>query len=132
MRQFGYFLVFFFTSSAVMAGQFRCNYSGNQQEMNACAIRDFKRSDHTLNKEYKRRMTPLTSEQQAVFQQEQRAWLKDRDPRCREAAKDSEGGSIWPLEFYGCLQEATIRRMGEIKKWSTKQEGLTLHSSRTR
>lgn len=121
MRQLGYFLVLLYTSSAVIAEQFRCNYSGNQQEMNACAVRDFKRADHMLNQEYKRGMTPFTPKQQALFKQEQRAWLKDREPKCREAAKDFEGGSIWPLEFYGCLTKATIQRAEEIKKWSIKQ-----------
>ena len=99
----------------------QCNYEGNQQEMNACAYRDYEAVDKVLNEKYKALMASLPPAQQKYLRQEQRAWLKKRDPQCKAEAKDSEGGSIWPLLFYGCLQAATERRTNEFKQWEVKR-----------
>ncbi|MDD5579548.1 MAG: lysozyme inhibitor LprI family protein [Methylobacter sp.] len=94
----------------------QCRYDGNQQEMNACAVRDYKAADRALNDEYKKLMTLLPPVEQQRLRQDQRAWLKRRDPHCKAEAKLSEGGSIWPLEFSGCLRVITGHRTGELKK----------------
>lgn len=98
-------------------GRVRCNRSGSQPELNACAIRDYQRADKALNAEYKTRMAALPAQSQEALRKEQRAWLKERDQKCREEVEDSEGGSIWPLEFYGCLESATTERTKEISAW---------------
>ena len=34
------------------------------------------------------------------------------------AANDvAEGGSMWPLEYYSCMQTSTIARNEELKNW---------------
>jgi uncharacterized protein YecT (DUF1311 family) len=102
---------------------FRCNYEGNQQEMNVCADRDYHAADNELNETYKTVMSLLPAAKQKSLRQQQRLWLKKRDPQCKLKAevKESEGGSIWPLLFFGCLQAATERRTSELKQWQTKQ-----------
>ncbi|MGZ8192647.1 MAG: lysozyme inhibitor LprI family protein [Methylobacter sp.] len=95
---------------------FQCRYDGNQQELNACADQDYKAADKALNEEYKKLMAVLPPVRQQRLRQDQRAWLKRRDPRCKAEAKWSEGGSIWPLEFFACLKTITEHRTGELKK----------------
>lgn len=99
----------------------QCNYEGNQQEMNVCAFRDYEAADKVLNEKYQGLMTALPPAQQKHLRQEQRAWLKKRDPLCKAETKDSEDGSIWPLLFYGCLQSATEQRINEFKQWQFKR-----------
>ena len=98
-----------------------CKYDGTQQQMNACAFRDYKIADRALNEMYKDVMAKLSRQNQQLLRQEQRAWLKNRDPQCTEEAKDSIGGSIWPLEFYWCLKSVTEERTGELMKWRLMQ-----------
>lgn len=94
-----------------------CNPQGNQQEMNACAAQDFEAADTELNRTYREVMAGLSPSRQKALRKEQRAWLKQRDPRCKAAAHASEGGSIWPLEYLGCRAQATRQRTGEIAQW---------------
>lgn len=103
-------LLTFIVSAAEDTPHIQCNYSGNQQEMNACAVRDFKTADRSLNDKYKKIMLSLTPEKQQLLRRQQRAWLKQRDPKCKKEARLSEGGSIWPLEFFGCLDSITKQR----------------------
>ncbi|MFT3735062.1 MAG: lysozyme inhibitor LprI family protein [Rhodocyclaceae bacterium] len=107
--------------NALAADEFECNYSGNQQEMNACAVRDYKQADQALNQEYGSLMARLAPEQQLQLRKAQRAWLKKRDPQCRKAVRDSEGGSIWQGEFYSCLEEVTINRTQQLKQWQVRK-----------
>ena len=110
----------FTTVSAVASAAepaFHCKYDGNQQEMNACAVRDYKAADGLLNIKYKQALSALPPEVQEQLRQEQRAWLKKRDPRCKAEAKPSEGGSIWPLEFFSCLKHVTEQRTKALEHW---------------
>lgn len=100
---------------------FRCNPAGNQQEMNACALHDYKAADRELNVRYKQVMASLPPATRSTLRAEQRTWLKERDLRCKESVKDSEGGSVWPLEFYSCLAEATNKRTSELRNWEVKK-----------
>ncbi|NOV31826.1 lysozyme inhibitor LprI family protein [Methylomonas sp. ZR1] len=102
-------------------GSFQCNYEGNQQEMNACALRDYKMADVTLNKVYKATISKLTLEKQKVLRQQQRFWLKDRDPHCKEEVKQSEGGSIWQLDYFSCLKTATELRTKTLENWTSNR-----------
>jgi uncharacterized protein YecT (DUF1311 family) len=96
---------------------FGCKYDGNQQEMNACAVRDFREADKMLNKKYKAVMASLEPTKQRTLRQEQRSWLKTRDPQCKLKAKSSEGGSIWPIEYFGCLKMFTELRTKELEQF---------------
>ncbi len=86
--------------------------------MNKCAVQDFQLADKQLNSTYKQKMLSLSKADKAKLRVEQRAWLKEQKPKCQKAANDeAEGGSIWPLEFYSCMQTATIARNEELKNW---------------
>ena len=103
--------------AAENASPFHCNRNGNQQELNACALHDYRKADAALNRSYTQLMQSLPAEKQAELREQQRAWLKARDPQCEKETAESKGGSIWPLEYYGCLEEASEKRTGELSRW---------------
>ena len=98
-----------------------CRSDGNQQDMNECAMRDFRAADAILNITYGEVMQSLPQQQRTALRTEQRAWLKARDPACKRAARANEGGSIWPLVFYSCLERSTRERTGEIERWKDRR-----------
>lgn len=96
----------------------KCDYSGNQAQMNICAIQDFQVSDKQLNSTYKQKMLTLSKTDKTKLRAEQRAWLKEQKPKCQKAANDvAEGGSMWPLQLYSCMQTSTLARNEELKNW---------------
>jgi len=107
--------------AADAADPFDCNPNGNQQEINACAVRDFHTSDAKLNNRYREVMAALPTDKRMALRQEQREWIKHRDPGCKAQAKPNEGGSIWPLEFYGCLQKITDQRVTALNNWEGRR-----------
>ena len=114
----------FWASPAPAAGPAltaNCRSDGNQQDMNECAMRDFRAADAILNITYGEVMQSLPQQQRTALRTEQRAWLKARDPACKRAARANEGGSIWPLVFYSCLERSTRERTGEIERWKDRR-----------
>ena len=109
------------TMSTDVESSFQCNYDGNQQEMNACALRDYKTADVALNEKYKVVLSKLSPEKKNTLRQQQRAWLRNRDPRCKAEVRQSEGGSIWQLEYFSCLKAATELRTMALEQWASKQ-----------
>lgn len=94
-----------------------CNYEGTQAQMNACAIRDFNTADAELNLVYKKLIRSLTPEDGSKIREEQRAWLKQRDPLCKkEADGDAEGGSMWPVLYNSCREQLTKVRILQLQK----------------
>lgn len=116
-------LLALFSISGVLAtaaespSAFECKPDGNQQEMNACAFRDHQVADQALNAKYKEVLAALSPSEKQKLRQEQRAWLKKLAPKCVAAAKASEGGSIWALEYYGCTRIETERRTKQLANW---------------
>lgn len=105
-------------STAFALGDDECDYAGNQSQMDACAVRDFEIADRELNVIYKELMGSLPESKQKALQNEQRAWLKERDPKCRTEANDeAEGGSMWPMLYQSCRATTTQARIKALKKW---------------
>ena len=108
--------------AADAADPFDCNPNGNQQEINACAVRDFRTSDAKLNNRYREVMAALPTDKRMALRQEQREWIKHRDPSCKAQAKPNEGGSIWPLVFNSCLEKSTRKRTAELDRWKGREQ----------
>ncbi|HUD32663.1 MAG TPA: lysozyme inhibitor LprI family protein [Variovorax sp.] len=98
-----------------------CRPDGNQQQMNACAVRDWRAADAALNIRYREVMAELPAGPRVALRQEQREWLRRRDPACKTEARPSEGGSIWPLAFYGCLEKSTRKRTTALDAWKGRR-----------
>jgi uncharacterized protein YecT (DUF1311 family) len=104
-------------SGAVAANDWECNPAGNQSQMNACAEEDFSKSDRELNVVYKRVIANLDRTGQQELRQEQRKWLKERDPQCKaKADSEAEGGSMWPMEYQSCRAKITRERTKILMK----------------
>ncbi len=101
------------------AWSFECDYGGNQSQMSACAVGDFETADRELNVIYKELMGSMPESKQKALQNEQRAWLKARDPKCEVEANDGaeEGGSMWPMLYQSCRANATQARIKILKQW---------------
>ncbi|HWT21539.1 MAG TPA: lysozyme inhibitor LprI family protein [Variovorax sp.] len=99
-----------------------CRPDGNQQQMNACAVRDFRAADAALNIRYGEVMKTLSPQMRVALRTEQRAWLKGRDPSCKRVSKANEGGSIWPLVFNSCLEKSTRQRTAELDRWKGREQ----------
>lgn len=97
--------------------KFQCKSDGLQQEMNACAVRDYKAADANLNAAYKQALATMSPRKQEELRKEQGAWVRNRESRCRAEAEASEGGSIWSLEFFGCLKTVTEQRTMHLNSW---------------
>jgi uncharacterized protein YecT (DUF1311 family) len=94
-----------------------CRPGGNQQQLDACAVRDYRAADAALNNRYREIMAALPAAPRMALRHDQREWLRRRDPSCKSKAKNDEGGSIWPLAFYGCLEQSTRKRTAELDGW---------------
>lgn len=93
---------------------YQADYS--QQGMNMCAGEAFQRADKALNAQWAKIMADEGDRQEdKLFLESQRAWLKYRDAQCLAAAADSIGGSIWPMLVSGCKAELTRKRTQELK-----------------
>ena len=113
----GVLLIAFAGSSfAAVESPFACKPDGNQQEMNECAQRDYRAADAALNIKYGEVMARLPVAGQATLRKEQRAWLRQRDLQCKAQTRSSEGGSIWPLEYFSCLRTSTEKRTKELAR----------------
>ena len=108
--------------AAADAGPDDCNPDGNQQQLNACAARDFRAADAALNIRYGEVMKTLSPQMRVALRTEQRTWLKGRDPACKRASKANEGGSIWPLVFNSCLEKSTRQRTTELDRWKGREQ----------
>lgn len=97
-----------------------CKPDGNQQQLNACAVRDFQAADTRLNIRYSEVMAQLDADGRTRLRHEQREWLRRRDPACKSAARPNEGGSAWPLFFYGCMEKASTERTQALAGWGRK------------
>jgi uncharacterized protein YecT (DUF1311 family) len=106
-----------YAEAAERRNPFQCKRDGNQQELNACAANDYEAADKALGRKYKEILASLPPAKQKDLRQQQRAWVKQRDPHCKAETKSYQGGSIWPLEFLGCLKSSTERRTQELGDW---------------
>ena len=80
----------------------------------ACAEKELKLQDGTLNAEYNKLRKNLSSEQKEFLTRGQRAWLKFREDWCRfEESHPSAPGGIVNYGF--CLLETTDKQISLIK-----------------
>jgi len=92
------------------AGQ-DCNKAIVQSDINLCMQHNYEDADAELNRVWK----ALPQEARDRLREDERHWITSRDIACKRAAAESEGGSIYPTEFYGCLEERTRKRIKELR-----------------
>jgi len=95
----------------------KCNPNGSTQESNACVYNELDAADREMNSVYKSKLASLPKAARDALREEQREWLKTRDPQCKDDSKDMEGLSGWVSEFYGCVASATRERTQYLNVW---------------
>ena len=95
-----------------------CGKFTTQMDLNECAVGNLKSADGALNETYQALMA---KQDEAVSKQRlksaQRAWIAYRDRECAfEVGPQEGGGTIWPTENAGCLEEITATRIRELKQ----------------
>ena len=83
-----------------------CEHAVNQNELNTCAEDNYKNADKELNDVW----TALDAPVKARLRPGQRAWIAERDAKCKTTASEAEGGSMYPLLYFGCLTDWTRER----------------------
>lgn len=97
-----------------------CDGTGNQMELNACAAREYQKSDARLNQTYRKvtahlRLHPQSKRDAELLTIAQRAWLTFRDAQCAFVGDAYEGGSAQPMMMTTCLSEITLQRVKELE-----------------
>lgn len=102
-----------------------CNTSGNQMEMNQCALDDFNVADKQLNTVWKA-LIKENKDNAAYIKQlrvAQRAWIGFRDAEvaamfaCEDENMRICWGSMYPLLYHGVMTELTEQRTKRLKMY---------------
>lgn len=95
-----------------------CADAQTTAETNECVTKKFEDADKELNMAYKDVMARLDEKKKANLKNEQRTWIKQKETKCKEEAKEVEGGTIWTSVYYGCLTEMTKQRTQQLKSYN--------------
>ena len=69
-----------------------------------------------LNTVYSLLMEKLPKVEKIKLEKEQKAWLKSRNIKAKEAAKEAEGGTMEPLLFGASIKDLNEKRAIELAK----------------
>ena len=83
-----------------------CDHATTQNELNTCAEDNWHAADKDLNDAW----VALAEDLRAKLRPEQRDWIAARDRKCKATAAEAEGGSMYPLLYFGCMTEETKTR----------------------
>ena len=94
-----------------------CSRLQTQADMNDCAAANFKAADAVLNRLYGKLMAAQRDAGgKARLRAAERAWVAYRDGECTfDVGPREEGGTIWPMMWFGCLREKTAARARELQ-----------------
>jgi uncharacterized protein YecT (DUF1311 family) len=119
-------LVLLAASPVAAQDEIDCNNAMAQQDMNACAYKDYEAADAELNAVWKEARTAakdldaelsedLKGAEKALLAG-QRGWIAYRDGQCELAGFEARGGSMEPMLVSGCLADLTRKRTKELKE----------------
>lgn len=102
-----------------------CANAIDQSTLNACAEKDYKKSDAELNKLYKDIRIRLSDQPDTVKKlvSAQRAWIAFRDAECDFATLNTQGGSAYGMLVSMCRDGLTQARIKEFKTYLSCEEG---------
>jgi len=86
----------------------------SQYELNAKSLELFELWDGALNHIWDALERRLSDEEFAVLQEQQRAWVADKEKAVEEAGMDFQGGSLYPLIVNGEAAAITEERVWEL------------------
>jgi uncharacterized protein YecT (DUF1311 family) len=94
---------------ALAAGAARaddCDKAVVQNDINRCAQGRYDAADRELNGAWR----ALPDSTKTSLREEERDWIARRDAACKAEAAESEGGSMYPTLYFGCMEKKTRER----------------------
>lgn len=114
-------------SAATADDEIDCNNAMGQQDMNACAAKDYDAADAELNavwkeargvaKDFDAELSEDLKGAEAALLAAQRGWIAYRDGQCELAGFNERGGSMEPMVVSGCLADLTRKRTKELREF---------------
>ena len=114
-------------STAAADDEIDCNNAMGQQDMNACAAKDYDAADAELNtvwkaaggvaKDFDAELSEDLKAAEAALLAAQRCWIAYRDGQCELAGFNERGGSMEPMVVSGCLADLTRKRTKELREF---------------
>lgn len=101
-----------FAATPALADDVKCDNATTQNDLNICAEDDYKAADKALNDAW----NALPDATKARLRPEQRGWVSARDAKCKSVASEAEGGSMYPLLYFGCMAERAKARTRELAR----------------
>ena len=92
-----------------------CLEPQTQFELNYCSNENYKKSDNKLSKLYKNLMLKISEDRKVLLLKSQKDWSKFKESHCKYIASTYEGGSIYPLIYFNCLESVTTDRIKQIE-----------------
>ena len=90
--------------------------SGVTADMSNATIELSEAWENELNTVYSLLMEKLPKAEKVKLENEQKAWLKSRNIKAKEAAKEAEGGTMEPLLFDASIKDLNEKRAIELAK----------------
>ena len=95
-----------------------CKNAMVQRDLNICADKDYQVADKKLNAVYAKITAALGDENyKTKLKAAERAWMAYRDTECVFETAENEGGSIYPMEYSGCLTKLTNARTKQLQSY---------------
>lgn len=105
------FILFHLTS---VNAEVECQYEGSVREMNACAIRDYKRTFSAYTSAFQQKYQVLSPEERKNLVAESNFWATTVRKQCNRASRRT--GSDETVIFYACLQQVMELRILNLLK----------------
>jgi uncharacterized protein YecT (DUF1311 family) len=97
-------------STAAQADE--CDKAAVQTDINRCTQARYEAADKELNDAWR----ALPQATRSSLLKDERDWIAERDAGCKSEAAESEGGSIYPTMYFGCMAEKTKARTRELRR----------------
>ena len=94
-----------------------CVPDGTQEQVNACALRDFQAADTAIGVLYGDVMRALSAEERPQLRREHNAWIQQRNAACKQATRDTEQQADGPRRYHDCLATKTQARRQGLMRW---------------
>ncbi|MDX2215384.1 MAG: lysozyme inhibitor LprI family protein [Oculatellaceae cyanobacterium bins.114] len=99
-----------------------CTNPQTQLEINECAAKSADVADQKLNEVYQQLKATLSSSEEKLLTDAQRAWIEFRDKNCAFSSGRFEGGSIAPTVYSSCIERITKQRTEELQGYAQSME----------
>ncbi|RVT47225.1 lysozyme inhibitor LprI family protein [Rubrivivax albus] len=101
----------------------QCTGARTQAAWNACESAGFSEAERRLATLYHSYSKRLQGEQRENFERAQAAWVRYRELACSFESSGVAGGSAYPAVFSACMREKTRRRLSELERLASCEEG---------